>query len=105
MSHKLAWPFNTPVDTRAYPDYLKVVVRPMDLLTIKSKLESGGQYRDPKEVWADVQLVFSNAKQFNPPGSDVHVMAQTVLDYASEKYEKMLAQKVADAETQAQRDE
>ena len=35
MGHKAAWPFNAPVNTQAYPDYLQVVSRPMDLGTIK----------------------------------------------------------------------
>jgi hypothetical protein len=30
------------------------------------------------QVWADTCLVFNNAKAFNPPGSDVNIMAQTL---------------------------
>lgn len=30
------------------------------------------------QVWADVCLVFQNAKQFNPAGSDMYLMAEMV---------------------------
>jgi hypothetical protein len=50
----------------------------MDFGTIKTWLEVGGHYSDPKEVWQDICQVFVNAKTYNPPGSDVHVMAQTL---------------------------
>ncbi len=49
----------------------------MDFSTIKAR-QDGGYYRDPKEWWADIMLVFSNAKRYNAPGSDCYLMAQTL---------------------------
>ncbi len=49
----------------------------MDFSTIKQRTD-GGYYRDPKDWWADVMLVFANAKRYNQPGSDCHLMAQTL---------------------------
>ncbi len=40
--------FNAPVDVKAYPEYPKFVDKPMDLGTIRGRLEKG-IYRDPQE--------------------------------------------------------
>jgi hypothetical protein len=72
-----AWPFNEPVELHRYPDYLKVVKQPMDLGTIRKRADAG-HYPMPAELLADVRLVFDNARTYNPPGSDVYVMASTV---------------------------
>ena len=42
-----AFPFTTPVDTVKYFDYLDAIQTPMDLGTVKSRLDSG-PYKDPK---------------------------------------------------------
>lgn len=79
-----SWPFNAPVDLRQYPDYLALVAHPMDFGTIKRRIDAGcagggaGGYRHPDEFLADVRLVFDNARLYNKPGSDVHVMANTL---------------------------
>ncbi|KAL8111608.1 hypothetical protein AgCh_019360 [Apium graveolens] len=79
MKHQHGWVFNTAVDvvTLNIPDYYTVIKHPMDLGTVKSKLVSG-QYTSPLEFAADVRLTFSNAKTYNPPGNDVHVMADVL---------------------------
>lgn len=73
-----AWPFADPVDTARYPDYLKVVKNPMDLKWVKRKVDAG-QYATPADFAADFRQVFANAHTYNPPGSDVYVMASTLL--------------------------
>lgn len=79
MSHQYGWVFNTPVDVVKLniPDYFTIIKQPMDLGTIKSKLSSGS-YPNPLEFAADVRLTFSNAMTYNPPGNDVHAMADTL---------------------------
>ncbi|BAF21655.1 transcription factor GTE11 [Oryza sativa Japonica Group] len=76
MDHKSGWIFNTPVDPVVYgiPDYFDVIRNPMDLGTVKRKLTSK-QYSNPYEFAADVRLTFSNAMKYNPPGNDVHGIA------------------------------
>lgn len=78
MCMQWAWPFADPVDTARYPDYLKVVKNPMDLKWVKRKVD-GGQYATPADFAADFRQVFANAHTYNPPGSDVYVMASTLL--------------------------
>ncbi|XP_051140205.1 transcription factor GTE8-like isoform X2 [Andrographis paniculata] len=79
MSQQYAWVFNTPVDVVKLniPDYYDIIKNPMDLGTIKGKLSSG-KYSSPLDFLADVRLTFSNAKTYNPPGTDVHVIADTM---------------------------
>lgn len=79
MSHQHGWVFNKPVDVVALkiPDYFNVIKKPMDLGTIKTKLGSGS-YSSPYEFLADVRLTFSNAMTYNPPGNDVHIMADVL---------------------------
>ncbi|XP_057970181.1 transcription factor GTE10-like isoform X2 [Malania oleifera] len=79
MSHQYGWVFNTPVDIVKLniPDYFTVIKHPMDLGTVKSKIASG-RYSSPTEFAADVRLTFSNALTYNPPGNDVHLMAETL---------------------------
>ncbi|KAL1536543.1 hypothetical protein AAHA92_29178 [Salvia divinorum] len=78
MSQQFAWVFNTPVDVVKLniPDYFNIIKTPMDFGTVKSKLNSG-KYSNPIEFVDDVRLTFTNAKTYNPPGSDVHVLAET----------------------------
>ena len=68
-----AIPFRTPVDpqTLNIPDYFEIVKKPMDMSTIKRKLDSG-QYKDPWEVVDDVWLMFENAWIYNRKTSRVY---------------------------------
>ncbi len=74
---QLSWPFNQPVDVQRFKDYLNFVKEPMDFGTIKARCESGF-YGGPVEMVADVQRVFSNARMYNPPGSDVYTMCNVL---------------------------
>lgn len=76
-THKWCWPFLAPVDQAIYVDYSEKVAEPMDFGTIRARLEAG-EYTHPDTLAADVRLVFTNARQYNAPGSDVHVMAETL---------------------------
>ncbi|OMO73614.1 hypothetical protein CCACVL1_17201 [Corchorus capsularis] len=79
LAHQWGWVFKEPVDIVKLniPDYFNVIKHPMDLGTVKKKLASGA-YASPLEFHADVKLTFSNAMTYNPPGNDVHIMADTL---------------------------
>ncbi|KAL4648753.1 bromodomain-containing protein 4-like [Arapaima gigas] len=85
-----AWPFYKPVDveTLGLHDYYDIIKHPMDLSTIKSKLESR-QYREPQEFAADVRLMFSNCYKYNPPDHDVVAMARKLQDVFEMRYARM----------------
>ncbi|CAI9787340.1 unnamed protein product [Fraxinus pennsylvanica] len=82
MTHQHAWIFNTPVDIVKFniPDYFNVIKHPMDLGTIKRKLLRG-QYQCPMRFAADVRLTFKNAMTYNPRGSGVYLMADTMNNF------------------------
>lgn len=94
MSHKHAWVFNKPVNAEELGilDYHTVIKKPMDLGTVKKKLESG-HYPDPIGFAEDVRLTFFNAMSYNPQGHDVYIMAST-LAAAFEKLWKGIAGKL-----------
>ncbi|KAK7282013.1 hypothetical protein RIF29_10477 [Crotalaria pallida] len=79
MTHQYGWVFNAPVDAIKLniPDYFTVIKHPMDLGTVKSRITSG-EYSNPMDFAADVRLTFSNAMTYNPPGNDVHIMADNL---------------------------
>nr|KYP65314.1 Bromodomain-containing protein DDB-G0270170 [Cajanus cajan] len=82
MSHQFGKVFDKPVDVVKWniPDYFTIIKHPMDLGTVKSRLISG-EYSSLMDFAADVRLTFSNAMTYNPPGNDVHVMAETLNKY------------------------
>lgn len=74
----------------------------MDFRTIKIKMEAkdGSGYKNVREIYADVRLVFKNAMRYNDEKNDVHVMAKTLLDKFEEKWLQLLP-KVAEEVTLA----
>ncbi|NP_001191640.1 CREB-binding protein [Aplysia californica] len=69
-------PFRQPVDPVVLhiPDYFDIVKKPMDLSTIRRKLDSG-LYSDPWEYVDDVCLMFDNAWLYNRKTSRVYKYA------------------------------
>ncbi|KAL8984908.1 MAG: hypothetical protein Q9177_004582 [Variospora cf. flavescens] len=88
----LVAPFLTPVDPVALniPDYLQIIKKPMDMGTVKEKLDKG-QYENAKEFEMDMKLVFKNARTYNPPDHPVHIQAKQLDDY----FDREMAQKRA----------
>ena len=86
--HQFSWPFQQPVDAKKLnlPDYHKIIKQPMDLGTIKKRLENN-YYWNSKECIQDFNTMFTNCYVYNKPGEDVVVMAQTL--------EKLFLSKVA----------
>ncbi|XP_064819337.1 LOW QUALITY PROTEIN: bromodomain-containing protein 4-like [Oncorhynchus masou masou] len=85
-----AWPFYKPVDAHALGlhDYHHIIKHPMDLGTVKDKLDSR-QYRDAQHFAADVRLMFSNCYKYNPPDHDVVNMARKLQDVFEMRFAKM----------------
>ncbi|KAA0712353.1 CREB-binding protein [Triplophysa tibetana] len=66
-------PFRQPVDPLllGIPDYFDIVKNPIDLSTIKRKLDTG-QYQEPWQYVEDVWLMFNNAWLYNRKTSRVY---------------------------------
>lgn len=64
----------------------------MDFSTIKNKMDGkdGTGYRNVREIYADVRLVFKNAMKYNDERDDVHVMAKSLLEKFEEKWLQLL---------------
>ncbi|XP_021845429.2 transcription factor GTE9-like [Spinacia oleracea] len=77
MNHKLGNAFFAPVNPGVY--YYDIIKRPMDLRTIKQKLQQL-KYICVEEFEADVRLTFSNAMLFNPPFHWVHKCAKALVE-------------------------
>ncbi|AES98514.2 global transcription factor group protein [Medicago truncatula] len=95
---KWAWPFLDPVDVEGLGlyDYYQIIEKPMDFSTIKIRMEAkdGSGYKNVREIYADVRLIFKNAMKYNDEKNDVHVMAKTLL----EKFENDLSKEEAHEE-------
>lgn len=77
MNHSFGWVFNEPVDPvkLGIPDYFSIITKPMDLGTIKKKLEKQ-LYSSTCMFAEDVRLTFSNAMRYNPPNNFAHEYAK-----------------------------
>uniref|UniRef100_A0A8C2GFD1 Bromodomain containing 3 n=1 Tax=Cyprinus carpio TaxID=7962 RepID=A0A8C2GFD1_CYPCA len=86
--HQFAWPFYTPVDAIKLnlPDYHKIIKNPMDMGTIKKRLENN-YYWTAGECMQDFNTMFTNCYIYNKPTDDIVLMAQAL--------EKIFLQKVA----------
>lgn len=87
MKHKFGWVFNVPVDVKGLGlhDYSTIVKHPMDLGTVKTRLNKGW-YKSPTEFAEDVRLTFRNAMSYNPKGQDAHLMAEQLLKIFEQKW-------------------
>lgn len=85
-----AWPFHTPVDAQALQlhDYHDIIKYPMDLSTIKKKMDSR-QYADAQAFAADVRLIFSNCYKYNHPSHDVVAKARKLQGVFEQRFAKM----------------
>lgn len=61
---KCASLFTNPVDLELYPDYDKIISKPIDYSTIKSKIKQG-KYKYMVEVYSDLKLMAKNCFQYN----------------------------------------
>ncbi|TKY48919.1 Transcription factor GTE4 [Spatholobus suberectus] len=87
MKHKHGWVFNAPVDVEGLGlhDYLSIITHPMDLGTVKTRLNKNW-YKSPKEFAEDVRLTFHNAMTYNPKGQDVYIMAEQLSNVFEERW-------------------
>ncbi|XP_073455682.1 bromodomain-containing protein 3 isoform X5 [Aquarana catesbeiana] len=86
--HQFAWPFYQPVDCIKLnlPDYHKIIKNPMDMGTIKKRLENN-YYWSANECMQDFNTMFTNCYIYNKSTDDIVLMAQAL--------EKIFLQKVA----------
>lgn len=82
-----AWIFLRPVDPvrDMCPDYLSVIAEPMDFGTIRKKI---AKYACKAEFLADLELVFSNCRSYNKPGTLPDILCQRVVAFLANLLEE-----------------
>ncbi|XP_009211113.1 bromodomain testis-specific protein isoform X2 [Papio anubis] len=88
--HSFSWPFQRPVDAvkLKLPDYYTIIKNPMDLNTIKKRLENK-YYVKASECIEDFNTMFSNCYLYNKPGDDIVLMAQALEKLFMQKLSQM----------------
>lgn len=72
---KVTWPFLEPVSEEDAPGYSQAIQRPMDLATMRKRLD-GHAYSTMAEFVADLEQIITNCYQFNVPETDVYRCCQ-----------------------------
>lgn len=87
---KEGW-FSVPVNAQALglPTYHTVIKSPMDLGTIKKRLDEN-KYSNQAQVADEIRLTFNNACTFNPVGHAVHAVAAQHLKLFESELKKIL---------------
>ena len=80
--------FRKPLDFRSLglDDYPQIIAKPMDLGTVKQKIERQG-YMSVEQCADDIRLIWSNCKRYNGEGSDFYNLA----DRLSKQFEELFS--------------
>ncbi|KAH8172923.1 bromodomain-containing protein [Sarocladium implicatum] len=87
---RLVGPFRDPVDPKAesVPDYLDKVKRPMDLSTIKGRMDRG-EYADEEAFLKDMRQIFENCFTYWKKGTAMHASGERLQKTFEEKFAGM----------------
>lgn len=77
-----------PVDPEELPDYHDVIEHPMDFATVRKKL-SNGSYSTLEQFESDIDLICSNAMQYNAADTIYYKQARTIQELAQRKFLKV----------------
>lgn len=90
IKHPASCGFCEPVDPVKLniPDYFLVISKPMDLGTVRTKLQNN-MYFTVVEFKDDVKLTFSNAMRYNPSGNFFHKNAMTLDSIFNTKWKSL----------------
>ncbi|XP_076436656.1 bromodomain-containing protein 2-like isoform X2 [Babylonia areolata] len=88
--HHYAWPFHNPVDAEKLnlKDYHKIIKHPMDMGTIKAKLEKN-LYWSSTECVQDFNTMFTNCYVYNSAEDDITIMAKELEQQFLSRMQKM----------------
>lgn len=87
VNHKHGALFVGPVKKDDAPDYYRVVQRPMDLNTVKTRVREG-LCNDTLEFERDIAQTFVNAIMFNPEDTLINAMAKEIMQMAVQEIAK-----------------
>lgn len=87
---RLVGPFKDPVDPIVdnVPDYFDKVTKPMDLTTMKAKMDRN-QYTSDEEFFADMNQIFTNCKTYWQPTETIYAACEKLEKTFLDKYSQM----------------
>jgi len=88
--HDEAWPFLLPVNTKQFPTYKKIIRSPMDLGTIRKRLDDQ-LYKTRDDFCADLHLMFNNCVTFNEDESPVGKAGFSLKTYFDARWAELIA--------------
>nr|VWO96631.1 Histone acetyltransferase [Ganoderma boninense] len=96
--YQVAHAFYEPVDPvkMGIPEYPKVIKKPMDLSTMKKKLDAG-EYLTAEKFRDDFKLMIKNCMTFNPPSNPVHEAGKALQNLFDEKWKNLPVPRSHDA--------
>ncbi|GJQ11240.1 hypothetical protein GpartN1_g3031.t1 [Galdieria partita] len=80
--------FAEPVDTSVVTDYLSIVKKPMDLGTVREKLNRG-QYTCVEDLREDIDLIWDNCCLYNAPETEFYSLALKLRDVTVKLFEQL----------------
>ncbi|KAJ4476755.1 bromodomain-containing protein [Lentinula aciculospora] len=103
--YTIANPFYEPVDwvKLEIPAYPKVIKRPMDMSTMRRKLDAH-DYRTASNFWDDFKLMIRNCFTFNPAGTPVNQAGQELQRVFDEKWKNLPIEPVSEDEEEEEED-
>ncbi|KAH9853195.1 Bromodomain-containing protein [Lenzites betulinus] len=104
--YTIAHPFYEPVDPvkMGIPEYPKVVKKPMDLATMKKKLDAG-EYATAEKFRDDFRLMIKNCMTFNPAGNPVHEAGKSLQQLFEEKWKNLPSPRAHDSDDEEDEEE
>jgi hypothetical protein len=87
--HDESWPFLQPVNTKQFPTYKKIIKTPMDISTIRKKLNDG-MYKLRDEFREDVNLMFRNCEIFNEDDSPVGKSGHNMRVFFDQRWSELI---------------
>ena len=79
--------FLCPVNVKAFPKYSEVVKCPMDLQTVRSKVQEK-KYSSREDFLSDINQIVENAKLFNGQNSIIALNSKALLDIVVQAFTK-----------------
>ncbi|PAV84795.1 hypothetical protein WR25_05319 [Diploscapter pachys] len=87
-THHCAGPFMEPVDLELVVGYKDVIANPIDLSTIRNRIEANF-YEGPEDFAADMELMFNNCRTFNEDDSPVGVAGTTLHKFYQKRWRQL----------------
>jgi len=94
LTDPIMLPFERPVSTQAFPDYLQFVTSPMDLSTVERKVQDNA-YGTWEDFEYDMQLIFRNCETYNGPRSGAEHLVSRGKN-AARQFRRILAARIRD---------